>query len=300
MSPISDPWGVILIGVFISLVLYGIIVAQVFTYYQYSEKDPLWQKVFVGILFSLDSLSSALAMAWMYQLLIDNWGNIVAFESGDWLLGSDPMVAGVVAFMVQLFFAWRIHIIAGQPLLTMGIVACSFATLCGGIGTGIAVLWVKNYALFASFRPIAIVWLISATVGDISITVALTYHLRRRKGTFAATDRMLDRIVQLTIQNGLLTALVSIVDMTLYLSTPIPYHIALSFLMPKLYANTVLSSLNARRSLRPLGKITESGLGSISTTRAPDVVILSHDVRRPEVLVSTESHELTDVKNEWN
>ncbi|KZP30704.1 hypothetical protein FIBSPDRAFT_1037971 [Athelia psychrophila] len=295
-SPISDPWGVILIGVFISLILYGIIVAQVFTYYENSDRDPLWQKAFVGILFLLDTLSSILAMAWMYQLLVDNWGNIVAFESGDWLLAADPMVAGMVAFMVQLFFAWRIHIVAAKPLLTTGIVLCSFVTLCGGIGTGIAVLWVKSYALFASFQQIAVIWLISATVGDISITTALTYHLRRRKGAFEATDRLLDRIVQLTIQNGLLTSIVSIVDISLYLSTPKPYHIALSFLMPKLYANTVLSSLNARRRLRPLGKITDSGSTS---TRAPDVVTLSHSGRRPEVLVSTEVHELTDVKSEW-
>lgn len=132
----------------------------------------------------------------MYQLLIDNWGNIVAFESGDWLLAVDPMVAGMVAFMVQLFFAWRIHIIASKPILTIAIVLCSLFTLCGGIGTGIAVLWVKDYALFANFRQIAIIWLISATVGDISITAALTYHLRRRKGSFEATDRLLDRIVQ--------------------------------------------------------------------------------------------------------
>lgn len=31
---------------------------------------------------------------------------------------------------------------------------------------------------------------------------------------------------------------------------------ALSFLMPKLYSNTVLSSLNARRELRPLANAT--------------------------------------------
>lgn len=132
----------------------------------------------------------------MYQLLIDNWGNIEAFTTGDWLLAADPMVAGVVAFMVQLFFAWRLHIIAQQRWLTMFIIVMSFATVCGGIGTGIAVLWVKSYARFADFQQIAVIWLISAAVGDISITTALTFHLRRRRGTFKATDRLLNRIIQ--------------------------------------------------------------------------------------------------------
>ncbi|KAF7985971.1 hypothetical protein HWV62_43936 [Athelia sp. TMB] len=298
-SAISTPWGLILIGVFISLILFGIIVSQVFTYFENCEKDPLWQKLFVGIIFLLDTLSSILAMAWMYYLLIDNWGQIEAFTFGDWLLAADPMVAGVIAFMVQLFFAWRIHIVAKTAWLTLAIAACAFLTLCGGLGTGIAVLWVKEYALFANFKQIATIWLISASVGDISITISLTYHLRRRKGAFKATDKLLDHIIQLTVQNGLLTALVAVVDICLYLSTPIPYHISLSFLMPKLYSNTVLSSLNARRLMRNDASATVD-CGSRSTGTGTggifNVVQLSqsHADQSPEVF--TESHEMGDAK----
>ncbi|KAF7970398.1 hypothetical protein HWV62_24193 [Athelia sp. TMB] len=303
MSAISTPWGLILIGVFISLILFGIIVSQVFTYFQHCEKDALWQKLFVGALFALDTLSSVLAMAWMYYLLIDNWGQPTAFASGDWLLAADPMVAGVVAFMVQLFFAWRIHVIARTPWQTLAILACAALTLCGGLGTGVAVLWVKEYALFASFKPVAAVWLLAASVGDIAITVALTYHLRRWKGTFKATDRLLDRIIQ---------PLVAVVDIALYLSTPTPYHIALSFLMPKLYANTVLSSLNARRALRAdaLATVdcgsgtTTGGVGAgVSVVRLDGGGVGSGGGGRagPEVFV--EIHEMSDAKEagrpEW-
>lgn len=106
---------------------------------------------------------------------------------------------------------------------------------------------------------------------------------------------------------GLLTALVSIVDISLYLATvrpitfphfylvpdpdclqPKPYHIcktpklclkststnvhsALSFLMPKLYSNTVLSSLNARRKLRQDAVATvDCGSRSTTTQRVSD------------------------------
>jgi hypothetical protein len=63
-----------------------------------------------------------------------------------------------------------------------------------------------------------------------------------------------------TVQNGALTALVAIVDMIMYLSTEKPYHIALSFLMPKLYSNTILSSLNARSTRLARGE-ADHGLG---------------------------------------
>ncbi|KZP16274.1 hypothetical protein FIBSPDRAFT_690818, partial [Athelia psychrophila] len=234
------------IGIFLSLILFGIIISQVFTYFRNCEKDPMWQKLFVLIVFALDTLSSILAMAWMYWLLIDNWGQIEAFRYGDWLLAADPMVAGIVACMVQCFFAWRIQIITRKKWLTTVIVFCACVTVCGGIGSGIVGLLVPSYAVLAKFKQIQIIWLISAAVGDIVITISLTYHLRRYKGSSEATDEVLGRIINLTVQNGLLTSLVAIVIICLYLSTPVPYHITLSFFIPKLYSNTVLSSLNAR------------------------------------------------------
>ncbi|KAF7967409.1 hypothetical protein HWV62_39104 [Athelia sp. TMB] len=183
------------------------------------SKDLLWQKIFVGALVALDALSTVLAMSWACELFIDGWGDISAFESGDWLLASDPMLAGIAGCMVQSFFAWRLHIVAKQRLLTIFILFCSLGTLVGGVGTGIAVLWVKSYALFDSFKQITCICLISAAVGDVTITAAFSYHLRRRKGSFKATDRLLDRIILLTVQNGLLTALVALTDVTLFLSS---------------------------------------------------------------------------------
>lgn len=136
------------------------------------------------------------------------------------MIAADPMLAGLIAFQVQMFFAWRLHIIgstrypelvaqkppwssllaeyviAKQNWLTSFICICSFATLLGGMGTGMAILWIKEYTLFLRFEPIASVWGISAAVADFTITVAMTYHLRRAKGGFEATDRLLDRVIQ--------------------------------------------------------------------------------------------------------
>lgn len=89
--------------------------------------------------------------------------------------------------------------------------------------------------------------------------------------------------------------------------------LALSFLMPKLYSNTVLSSLNARRRLRPLAQgishsDTESGTrvsvlpchtifnqnNSLTFFAQPaDIVALSHNSVRPQVrclLISMSLH----------
>lgn len=122
--------------------------------------------------------------------------------------------------MAQLFYTSRLHIIGStrypeavglepswssklgeyiivkQRWITLFICICSFATLLGGIGTGIAVLWVGDYNLFMRFKPIASVWGVSAIVADFTITVAMTYHLHRAKGGFAASDHLLDYVIQ--------------------------------------------------------------------------------------------------------
>ncbi|KZP13815.1 hypothetical protein FIBSPDRAFT_700227, partial [Athelia psychrophila] len=223
---------------------------QTFVYYQNCDKDPRWLKGFVAVLFVWDLLSSILSIAWMYELLIDNWGQIAAFTHGDWLLAGDPIIIGIVAFMAQSFFAWRVYVITSSRWLAAFIASCAFVTGCAGIGTGIASLWVKEYALFVNVKQIVVLFLAFAAIGDISITILVTYHLRRRKGIFEATDKILSRIIWLTVQNGLITAIIAIVDLGVYFASPLPYHMGISFLMPKLYSNTVLSSLNARKEMR--------------------------------------------------
>lgn len=175
----------------------------------------------------------------MYHLFIDGWGDITYFESSDLLLALDPITAGIVAFLVQLFFAWRLHIIAAQPVLTIFIVALSLLTVAGAVGTGIVVYLTKEFIYFQRplVRQITCIWLISTAVADICICGALTFHLRRRRGSYDATDRLLDRIIRrecfllswtvcactnylpVTVQNGLLTSLLAVGCLVAYLAS---------------------------------------------------------------------------------
>ncbi|KAF7976107.1 hypothetical protein HWV62_7535 [Athelia sp. TMB] len=228
----------------------------------------------------LDILSSVIAMAWMYQLFIEGWGDPSYYTSASWLLASDPMVCGIVACMVQLFFAWRLHIISKKPLLTAFIVTASVATLAGGVGTGIAVLWVREYALLGRVKAIGCTWDFSAVIADVTITIGMTYYLRRHKGSFDSTDHLLDRIIQLTLQNGLLTCVLTAFQ-------------ALTFLIPKLYSNSVLSSLNSRKHLRALGKPSDE-LGGISRGYHSTHSAHGETGTRHAEVVFVEIHEMTD------
>ncbi|KZP28258.1 hypothetical protein FIBSPDRAFT_927675 [Athelia psychrophila] len=299
VSPIADPWGSIFLGAFISLVLLGIIVAQAFTYFQNYDRDPIWQKAFVGVLVAFDMASSGMVMSWMYNLLVNGWGDITYFEARSWYLAMDPISVGIIAFMVQLFFAWRLHVIAASRWLTLLIVVISFATLCGAIGSAIAVLIVRDFTNFgrAGVRGVTCVWLISTAVADVFICGALTYYLLRQKGTHAGAGHLVDRVTRLSIQNGLLTTLLALVTLICYLSSDLPLQIGPSFCLPKLYCNAVLSSLNARKSMTTPANTTVDMNTNAGVNSRPNFVNLhkpeaSQGHTRQEVFIET--HQTTD------
>ncbi|KZP26345.1 hypothetical protein FIBSPDRAFT_1040888 [Athelia psychrophila] len=78
---------------------------------------------------------------------MDGWGDPLAFVTAGWPLVVQPILEGVIGVMVQLFFAWRLHIIAKRSWLTAAIVTGAFLTFCGGVGTGAAIGWLKQYVL---------------------------------------------------------------------------------------------------------------------------------------------------------
>ncbi|KZP24871.1 hypothetical protein FIBSPDRAFT_411830 [Athelia psychrophila] len=268
--PQSDVCGLLLIACFLSLILFGVILAQALTYCRNCEGDDPRMKLFVGILVTLDVANSAAGMAWIYQMLVNGWGNSAAFES-------DPLPFGMILTLPPIrclshfFFARRLHILSGKRCITLIIAFSSMLGFCGGIGTGIATVWIKDFSQFGKFQVVGIVGVVITAVcpvvADLTITVGMTYHLRRSKGNFEATDRLLDRVIQLTLQNCALTSSYEIVSLSLYYAFDKPYFFAVFFLAPMFYLHCVLSSLNARKTLRALANATVD-LGGQSLLRS--------------------------------
>ncbi|KZP29762.1 hypothetical protein FIBSPDRAFT_926898 [Athelia psychrophila] len=236
-------------------------------------------KLFVGILVTLDVANSMASMACIYQLLVDGWGNTATLELwAGWPAGMVDLTLAPIGSLVQIFFARRVHIISGQRWITFAIVFFAMISFCAGIGTGIAIMWVREFSQFGKIKAIATVWAISPVVADFIITVVMTYYLQRSKGEFAATNRLLDRIIQLTVQNCALTSACGIVSISLYYAFDKPYYfgetslrtwaapisanglLVTLFLLPKFCLHSALSSLNSRKNLRSLANATERSL----------------------------------------
>jgi hypothetical protein len=86
---------------------------------------------------------------------------------------------------------------------------------------------------------------------DIAIAVAMVMLLHRSKTGLKQTDTIVNRLVLFVVNTGLLTSLCATTALVLLLASPNTLLYAIFFFItPRLYANSLFATLNARASIR--------------------------------------------------
>ncbi|KAJ3537853.1 hypothetical protein NM688_g6611 [Phlebia brevispora] len=300
MNPAQVAHGPGLIGAFLNVFLFGIMTTQVYYYVTNYKKDRLWIRIFVLTLLVADCVNSIFDIYWLYTDIIYHFGDASAIALSDWRLATDPATVAIIATSVQMFFAWRVKVLTGNIWITIIVITTAFISLCGGLGTAIAIPWVGRYSLFYRFDQVATVWLIATAICDTVIALSLTWYLRKHKTGVTSTDDILDKLSRLTVQNGAITAVWAIVDLILFLTIPTGVHLAMNLPLAKLYTNSLMSSLNSRDIWKFHGNSAESeDARAAKSGPMPEFLTLSmHTQTRPEVMVHVEQHEMIDIEAE--
>ncbi|KAK7034607.1 hypothetical protein VNI00_012239 [Paramarasmius palmivorus] len=220
---------------------------QVMVYYQAYKKDALWLRLFILYLVIAETANSALDMTMMYELLIQQWGSPDATIYLPRLLCADPILTVLISTPIQIFIAYRIRIIS--QLVWIPVIVCLLAlvSLGGGLWTAATVKIVKVFARKPELHTPALTWLVTSAIVDVMITSSLYWSLTRRKTGFKSTDDSINRIIRLTVQTGLVTAVFALLDVICFLTVPrTTINFIWDFALSKLYTNALLSTLNAR------------------------------------------------------
>jgi len=94
----------------------------------------------------------------------------------------------------------------------------------------------------------------SAVVVDSTLAATTIYYLRDSRGEFEATNNRIAKLVFWTLSTGVITSVCSLGALIAYALFPHKlYFLAIEFLLTKLYINSLLAMLNARRSIREGG-----------------------------------------------
>jgi len=239
---------------------------QLYFYFQTYKSDALWIRLFVVYLSVLETANTAIDMAMMYQPLIAGYGTEHAVQNFPTLFMTEPIIIVLVSTPIQLFFARRIYKVTKSYWVPLIIVVLSLASCVGGLITGVKIEILKLFIKKPELHWSALLWFLPSCVADLLITFTLVRSLSQRKTGFTTTDSMIDKLIRMTVQTGMVTAIFALGDVAFFLALP---HTALNFVwdltLSKLYTNCLLSTLNARSTL-----LNNSQTGSSGPFRDPE------------------------------
>ncbi|KAL0958480.1 hypothetical protein HGRIS_000619 [Hohenbuehelia grisea] len=181
--------------------------------------------------------------------------------------------------------AWRIRIISRLNWVAALIVLFALISLGGGVWTSATLAIIKR---FARKPELSWTWLLASAVADVIITSSLVFSLSKQRTGFRGTDNAINRIIRLTIQTGLVTAIFATLDVVCFLVSPMtalyvdavqlrPFprpsseliytprenyrNFVWDFALSKLYTNALISTLNARAGWDNVGDVhTDSNI----------------------------------------
>lgn len=247
VTPAGISAGPILAGFTLNTILYGVVVCQTLAYFTHYKSDARWIKLFVAQLITLDTANIIFESLYLYDALIKKSGDEVTLHVANWLFSTVPVTTALTSASVQLFLAWRIHILSSNVLLVIGISLLAVTSTVCGIATSVAVNATATFGeFFRKFVSIVIIWLAASAADNLVITTTLVRLLRDHRTGFADTDHIIENVIRITLQTGLLTTLWTIVGLSIYLAMTNGMHLVFTLPLAKLYTISLLSTLTSR------------------------------------------------------
>ncbi|PBK91875.1 hypothetical protein ARMGADRAFT_1081289 [Armillaria gallica] len=263
--------GAIYIGATIAAVFYGITVLQTAVYYKVNPNDPRIFRYTVALLWVLDTLHVALSTHALYFYLIESFGNYLGLLKVIWSFPLQLVFNMLIATCVQALYAIRIWkrsssfieiSVSNSSALIVGrhfhvvLPYFIFLAVAATFGTGLYAIY-DTYTL-SSFVGIStirtsIYAVFSTMVGaDFTISGAMCYYLHKGKSmtNLSSTTRTIVRLMRVVVISGLLTSACSLLTLVTYIVWPdtLIFMALGTFILPKLYINSLLAMLNSRKS----------------------------------------------------
>ncbi|PBK86536.1 hypothetical protein ARMGADRAFT_1017234 [Armillaria gallica] len=181
-----------------------------------------------------------------------------------------PVMSAVTACVGHVFYAYRIFILSkSKSVPAFVICTCSISSVAAII-TGIYCFQAGNVTKLNN-RKVSIavgIWRGGSALCDIVIAICMTYYLMRSNTGFRRTHIMVTKLIRLTVETGLVTAIGAILALILFFAFRDQiFYSTIALIMPKLYANSVYMVLNSRIRIMG-GRDTYTSSTDMETTTA--------------------------------
>ncbi|KAJ6587454.1 hypothetical protein DFH09DRAFT_1307683 [Mycena vulgaris] len=257
------PW---LIGSCLDLVLQGTLSGQFVNYFTYYSDDKPSLRITVAVLALLTLLKSmqSFAIIWIQSIVFfgDLQGAILLNYTTWWQSGN-PLMVALIGLYVQCYFCFRLWVISKKWYVVAPVgVLFLFAFLSIVVGT---------YFITTADEPQIRKWfaahLSSVFTGDIILSMMTAYFLlKSKKNVLPQTVGLINALVRLTFQTAAPAAICAMFNLIFSQVNPGNGIISTAFNMalPKLYAFSMMWTLNARRNIRVMHS-SRNGITNITS-----------------------------------
>ncbi|KAI6104604.1 hypothetical protein EV401DRAFT_659341 [Pisolithus croceorrhizus] len=282
-------------------------VVQIYLYFMHYSEDGLTTKVLVSAIWILDTLHLSFVCHILYYYLITNYGVPTSLNYIVWSLPASVLVNVLVVSMVQCFFAHQIYHLCRSGvkwLVTGPIILFVLAQFGFGMETVILEFIDHNASVQTqiTFYDVTPAWA-TIVVAEVLITVSLCVLLYNRDSgsVLPRTKRLVNTLIIYAVNRCLLTSLVAIADLIIAIEVQDTWSIGLDFIIGKLYANSLLASLNSRGHLRSqdASTVLDLRIGTVHSATLPtlpgDVETSKDGVRQFDMPEMTVADNTTDL-----
>ncbi|KAL1742044.1 hypothetical protein HDZ31DRAFT_66349 [Schizophyllum fasciatum] len=242
--------GVFLIGIALASAYYGITFLQACVYFRTFPNDRRRMKALVAMVWLTETLSACCTCHAAYYYMVQHHGDINALMHTVWSLAIPS--GSMTGMMVQAFLARRVYILSGHNWgLTILIWCLAIAQGCMGWSIAISSLLHPDGDEIKKYTELVPPTFAITAATDVVVTASLVYYLQIRKTGVEGTNGLVNRLIFMTVNSGLISSSLALSACIIQLRCPDSFvPIALCFLLGKAYANTFLTSLNHREGLQ--------------------------------------------------
>ncbi|KAM5532416.1 hypothetical protein V8D89_013910 [Ganoderma adspersum] len=251
--PCTSLIGVLLVSVVLSGALWGVFCSQVLYYYIRFPNDPLSIKLLVGAVTVSDTIHQALithSSVQVYWYLITEYGNQDSLALLVKSVVVEVIFQCITGFLVQGYYTicvWRLS--KGKLYLVVPVAAMVFAEF--GLSLAYTIIALTRLETFGDLVQIKVRLMIGHSVPDVAIASILCTILYQSRTGSSKSNMLINRLMVFAINTGLLTSICACISLITFFVFPTTFiYICFYFLIGRLYANSLMAMLNARRSRR--------------------------------------------------
>ncbi|TCD66636.1 hypothetical protein EIP91_001103 [Steccherinum ochraceum] len=285
-------YGGYLIEVFLAILLYGIFIAQIYSYWldrRISDPTPV-RSVVLAVLV-VETVHTAFVVHMTYVYGVSDFGDLEKIGHIIWSAGAcvlleangDGSFGSRILYLEDLYLN---NIIL--PIIIMILLMAREAVAAAAVSKLYALnVWTAFQTNRGAHLTVTMA-LVTCAIVDVAIAVTLVSLLQHRRTGREQTDGIIRSVMSYTVNAGLVTMVGAIVTVLLFTSVNESFlFVGMNHITSKLFANSLLGSLNARTFFSQRHQSSHESENSELQVRIPRISVTASVPRHIEIRKET-------------